>query len=261
MNWHVVWAVVVRHLYNFKHSWDRLSDVFYWPAMDIIIWGFTSTFIAQKEGSLSFVVTTLLSGVILWMVIWRGQYEITVNLLEEMWSHNMVNLFASPIRLREWIAGVLILGVIKMLCTVGFAIFIAYIVYKANIFTLGFYLIPFMISLLLTGWAIGLFVAAFIMRYGTKIQTLAWTGAALISPFSGVFYPISTLPSWAQNISTFLPTSYIFEGMRQVVSGKHLASDLLLKSYLLNILYIAIALAWFIFMFEKSKQKSLARLD
>src|SRR3989304_421487 len=42
---------------------------------------------------------------------------------------------------------------------------------------------------------------------------------ALISPFAGVFYPISTLPQWMQVISHLLPPSYIFESIRAIVSG------------------------------------------
>src|SRR5258708_7832069 len=160
INWNLVWAVVVRHLYNFRHSVDRASDAFYWPAMDVFLWGFASKAITQSSVNLPGIVVTILSGLILWMIVWRGQYEITVNLLEEMWSQNLVNLFASPLRLREWVVGVFILGFIKMLLTVGFAVFLAWIVYQANIFNLGFYLIPFMISLLLTGWAAGLIVSS-----------------------------------------------------------------------------------------------------
>ncbi len=261
MNWNIVLAIVMRHLYNFKHSWDRITDAFYWPAMDILLWGFASVSIAQRSSSLSNIVLMLLSGIILWMVVWRGQYEITVNLLEDMWNQNMVNLFASPLRLREWITGVFILGLIKVVFTVTFAILLAFLVYKINLFSLGFYLIPFMASLLLTGWAAGLIVASLIIYYGTRIQTLAWSGVAIVTPFSGVFYPLSVLPHWAQAIAQFLPTSYIFEGMRIVITKGNLPIEMLLKSFGLNFILLVFGTWLFIFMFEKSKEKSLARLE
>ena len=122
---------------------------------------------------------------------------------------------------------VFILGLIKMFFSVGFSIFLAIILYKTNIFSLGLYLIPFIVSLTLTGWAVGLFVSGLIIRYGMRIQTFAWGGIALLSPFSGVYYPISTLPIWAQKVAMFVPTSYIFEGMRSVIfKGSMLYSDL-----------------------------------
>lgn len=261
MSWIRVWAVVVRHFYNFRHNLDRVADAFYWPTMDILIWGFTSVFIVQKEGSLYFITSTLLSGIILWMIVWRGQYEITVNLLEELWNQNMMNLFASPLKLREWIAGVFILGILSILVSVGFASLVAFFIYKANVYSLGFYLIPFYLNLILTGWGAGLIVAALIIRFGRRIQTLAWTGVAIITPFSGVYYPISILPSWAQSIASFLPTSYIFEGMRTVIFKNTLPVDILMKSFLLNLVLLVFGLSLFIYMFEKSKQLGLARLD
>jgi ABC-2 type transport system permease protein len=229
--------------------------------MEVLLWGFTSLFIIQRESSLSFIVVTLLSGIILWMVVWRSQYEITVNLLEELWNQNMMNLFASPLKLREWLAGVFILGILSILVSAGFATLVAFLVYKANIFSLGFYLIPFLISLILTGWGTGLIIASLILRFGRRIQTLAWTGVAIITPFSGVYYPISVLPGWAQKVAVFLPTSYIFEGMRSVILEGVFSYEDLLKSFLLNFILLGFGLSLFLRMFEKSKELGLARLD
>lgn len=261
LNLNLVWAVVVRYFYDFRHSLDRLSDAFYWPAMDIFLWGFTSVFITKASGNLPQLVTVLLSGLVLWTVVWRGQVEITVNLLVEFWSQNMVNIFASPLRLREWIVGVFVISFIKMLMAVSFSALLAYVVYKANILTLSFYLIPFMISLLLTGWAFGLFISGLIVYFGQKIQAFAWSGIFLIVPFSGVYYPISVLPEWAQKVSAVLPTSYVFEGMRSIIFKNEVDLKSLLLSILLNVVFLIFGIMFFAYMFNKSKVKGLARLE
>lgn len=261
MNFNLVWAVVVRHLYNMRHSLDRISDSFYWPAMDLFIWGFTSTYIVNNSQGVPNLLTLLLGGMIFWRIVWQSQYQISINLLEEMWNQNVVNLFSSPLRLREWILGVFILGIIQMFVSTGFVILLAFLLYKMNIFTFGFYLVPFFISLVITGWAIGLIVSGFIVRYGVRIQTFAWSGSFLIAPFSGVYYSVSTLPFWAQKISYILPTSYIFEGMRTVVSQGYLPMDMLLKSFGLNLVLFSLGLWFFVFMFDKSKKRGLARLE
>lgn len=261
INWSIVWAIVIRHIYNFRHSWDRVADAFYWPAMNILLWGFTTVYVSNTEGSLSFIVISVLSGIILWMLVWRSQYEITVNLLEEMWNDNMMNLFASPLRIREWILGVFILGLLGILVSVSFASLFSYFLYKVNIFSLGFYLIPFMVSLVFTGWATGLMVAGLIIRFGIRIQTLAWTGVSLIAPFSGVYYPISTLPKWAQDIAYFLPTTYIFEGMREVLFHERLPIDMLIKSFSINFLLLILGVWFFSYMFNKAKDRGIARSE
>jgi ABC-2 type transport system permease protein len=261
MNFNAVSGIVFRHLYNFKHNFERITDAFYWPAMDIFLWGFTSVYITKQAGNVPQIILILLSGLILWQVVWRGQYEITVNLLEEMWNTNLVNLFASPLRVREWVTGVFILGFLKLLVSLSFAMLLALFLYKANIFTLGFYLIPFIVSLLLTGWAVGLIVSALIIYFGIKIQTFAWGGVFLLAPFSGIYYPISTLPIWAQKVASFLPTSYVFEGMREVIFKGSLSAIDLIKSFMLNGVFLVIGVLFFNFMFTKSKEKGLARLE
>lgn len=261
LNWNLVWAVVWRHLYNFRHSLDRIVDAFYWPALDILLWGFASVFITQRSGAIPGLITALLSGVILWIAIWRGQYEITVNLLEEMWARNLVNLFATPLRVREWIVAVFILGLVKLIPALVFASLLAYLVYQTNVLTLGFFLIPFMASLMISGWAFGLIVASLIVNWGMRIQTIAWSGIFLLGPISGVFYPISTLPSWAQKIASVLPTTYVFEGMRAIVFYNQVPWDMFVKSLALNGVFLLLGVFLFNFMFEKSKIKGLARLE
>lgn len=254
-------GMLFRYLYLFRHSLDRLSDSFYWPVMDLLIWGFTSIYIQKQSQSVPGLVVALLTGLIFWLVVWRSQYEITVNLLEEMWSHNLVNLFTSPLKVFEWIIAVLILGVLKMILSFLFAGSLALLLYKANIFNFGFLLLPFFLSLLMTGWFAGFFVAGLIIRFGTRIQTLAWSGVVLLSPFSAIYYPVDILPTWAQKVAQIIPTSYIFEGMREILFTGNMSKEKFVISFILNIFYLILAILFFNFMFERSKRLGLARLE
>ncbi|MDO8582949.1 MAG: hypothetical protein Q7R51_00275 [bacterium] len=253
-------AIILRHLYNFKHSLDRLSDSFYWPAMDLILWGLTSIYIRNSSSNVPFIVLAIITGLIFWQSVWRSQYEITVNFITEIWDRNLVNIFASPITIAEWITSVMILGIIKMSLSLSFAIILAIILYQTSIFSFGLILIPFFISLLMTGWAAGFIVAGLIARYGIKIQTLAWVGVTIIMPFSAVFYPVSILPIWAQKIAMLTPTSYIFEGMREILFTGKLSYEKLFISFGLNTVYLILAISFFIFMFNKSRKLGLGRL-
>jgi len=260
-SWHRVWGVVIRHLYNFRRTFDRVVDAFYWPSIDIIIWGLTFSAISKEQGPSSVVyITNILLGVILWYVVWRGQYEITVNFLEELWSDNMVNLFSTPLTLAEWTVALLSLGVLKLFLTVAFTAGLAWFLYAVNIFQLGFLLIPFLASLLVVGWWFGLFVSSLFLRWGTKVQTLAWAGGYLMMPFSAVFYPLSSLPVWMQRIAYFLPTTYVFEGMRRVVETGSMPMDMLVKSAFLNAVYFILMLSFFTSSFRKAKVRGLGHL-
>jgi len=260
-SWTRVWGVIIRHLYNFRRTFDRISDAFYWPSLDIIVWGLTFSAISKTQQSIPAVyITNILLGVILWYVVWRGQYEITVNLLEELWSENVVNLFSSPLTLTEWTVALLSLGFMKLFLTVTFTATLAWFLYAVNIFRLGLLLIPFLVDLLIVGWWFGLFVASLFLRWGTKIQTLAWAGGYLMMPFSAVFYPLASLPLWMQRIAVWLPTTYIFEGMRTVVATGSVPVDFIVKSSLLNVVYLTITLGLFISSFHKAKMRGFGHL-
>lgn len=260
MKIHRIQAVVLRHLYNYRHSWDRLVDSFYWPAMDILIWGLTSAWI-RGQADIPNLVLILLSGLVFWQIVWRSQYEFTVNILEEMWNQNLVSLFASPLRVGEWIAAAIILGFIKMTASVLFAGWLTFVVYSVRLWDGGWQLIPAMALLLANGWWIGLFVSGLIVRFGTRIQTLAWSGIYLLAPFSAIYYPLSALPEWAQKVSWWIPMSHVFGYMRSsLMSGSANLIDLV-TPLLLTLIYIGVAIVWFNKSMDASRKIGLSRLE
>jgi len=107
----------------------------------------------------------------------------------------------------------------------------------------------------------GFLGSSVIVYWGQKVQTIAWTMGFLFAPFSAVYYPLSQLPGWVQKIALWLPTTYVFEGMRTVIFTGKLDIVILAKSLGLNVIYLIGSLILFRFMFEKSRAKGLARLE
>lgn len=250
-----IYAITLRYLYLFKHNPDKLVDIFYWPLVDLILWGITTLFIRSLDPSYSKIVIIIVSGLIFWQVVWRGQIEVTINILEELWNKNLVNLFATPLKFSEWITSFVILSIIKLAVSFSFIASLSYILYKVNVFSYGLYLAPFIILLIMSGWWIGIFVGSIILRFGTRIQNLAWSFPWAISPFSAIFYPIAILPPWAQKISRLFPTSYIFEGIRQIINTGAIDTYKLYMSLFLNIIYLILAL----FLLKRSFRKVLKK--
>jgi len=257
MKLHRIYAMVLRYWYYLKHSWDRLSDMFYWPTVDLLLWGLTSRFVQENSANVPQIILMIVSGILFWIIVWRGQYEITVNFLEELWNKNLVNIFVSPLKLREWIASVFIVGILKMSLSLGFASVMAFFLYKTNILNYGYYLVPFAASLILMGWAVGLFITGIIVRHGTRVQTLAWTAVMMVAPFSGVYYPLSVLPKWAQTIAHFVPASYIFENGRRLITRGSINQNEIWLSFGLNIFYLILALFFIKSSFAKAREKGL----
>jgi ABC-2 type transport system permease protein len=229
--------------------------------MDLILWGLTTKWISNMGGDVPNLLLMMLTAIVFWQIVWRANYEISVNLLEEFWNRNMLNLFASPLKLREWVVGVMTVGIVKTVLTIAVGFTGSWILYELNIFQVGYYFIPFMVSLIMFGWAIGFFASGLIVFYGPRVQTIAWTFGFLLAPFSAVYYPLEVLPGWAQTIGKALPTTYVFEGMRQVLKTAQMPYGNLSLSFGLNILYLAVSIYFFSVMFEKSRAVSLDRKD
>ena len=255
-----IYAIILRYLFLFKHSMNRWSDAFYWPTIDLILWGLTSFYLTKYQPNASMFILVVASGIVFWQIIWRGQYEISVNLLEELWNKNLVNLFVSPLKFFEWITSLVFMSVIKSILGLVFASLVAFILYRIKIYMYGFYLIPFIFLLIVTGWSVGFFVSGFILRFGSKIESFAWTAIALITPFSAIYYPLSVLPVWAQKVAVFIPTSYVFEGAREVINKGYLDWNKILISFGLNIFYLTVSLVWFRKSFDKVLEKGLVKL-
>lgn len=246
-----VYGVFLRYLYNFRRSYDTMTDAFYWPTLDLLLWGLTSSFLQQSAEPGVNIVLILISGVVFWIIFWRAQYEITIGFLYELWNKNLVNLFVAPLKFSEWVTAWILMGIVKGLISFLFACGLAYLLYTTNLFTYGFYILPFFVVLLLSGWWVGFLITGILMRFGVRIQTLAWSVPWLFAPFSAIYYPVSILPEWAQVISRALPMSYVFEGMREVVSTGILDWNKVFIAMGLNIVYIFLTLLFMRSGFER----------
>ena len=113
-----------------------------------------------------------------------------------------------------------------------------------SFFRYGLMLIPFFLVLFLFGIALGIAAVGMVLRLGPASEWFVWPIPALLSPFVGVFYPLSTLPRWMRFISHVLPASYVFEGMRAVLAGHSVSGVMLAAGAALAALYI-LAACWF----------------
>lgn len=252
-------GVFLRYFFTLK-DFSQLSDLFYWPLVDILLWGLTSIWI-QNQNAVPNLPLILMTALIFWQVAWRGALGISFHLLQEFWHRNLVNLFSTPLKISEWISGILLLAICKLLVSVAFGGLMVYVLYSLNVFAMGWAFLPFAILLFMFGWTIGFLASGLIIYWGHKVEMFAWMLPFLFAPFSAVFYPVHVLPPLAQYISWSLPTTYVFEGMRQILAGETFPFAYFWVSLLLNLLYLFCSVQFFRTMFYKSLVKGLARLE
>src|SRR5205814_5310072 len=98
-SWLRIRAVARRHAYVLQRSPHRLFDVTIWPLVDVLLFGSLGVFVAQGHNAPGRVAAAyLLSGILLWHVVYQSQIGLATGLLEETWSRNLLNLMVTPLR-------------------------------------------------------------------------------------------------------------------------------------------------------------------
>jgi ABC-2 type transport system permease protein len=238
-------AIVLRQIYLLRGSPQRVLPLFAWVAIDVVLWGFITRYLNSVAHAGFNFVSALLGAVLLWDFLTRVMQGVTMAFFEDVWSRNFLNFFATPLRISEYLAGLVATGVATSLLGLLVMLLLARVAFGLSFLTFGVALAPFLLVLFLTGIALGVTGAAIVLRLGPASEWLIWPIPTLVAPFAGVFYPISVLPAWMQAVSKVLPPSYVFEGMRAVVAGKPPPWDRLALGGGLAVAYVA--LAWRLF--------------
>ena len=258
MKLHRIVAVMERQVYEARRNLDRITDMVYWPVLDIIVWGFFTIYLARGGNHLRpDLVTFLLGAAILWGLFFAFQRDMAVGFLDELWSRNLINLFSTPMTVWEYMTGLVVVNLGKALVGFGAASLIAWGCYAFDVFPLLPKFLPYMANLILFALALGVIITGLIFRYTTRIQGLAWSFAGLLQPLSCVFYPLSSLPRPLRAIAWMLPTTHAFEGMRQVLAGRGFSPTHFGWALGLNVAYFILAFVGFTRIFEASRRRGL----
>ena len=252
-----VWGLMYRHLALYRSSWPRLVELAYWPTLQMLIWGFTASFIAAR-GNLAnggtVTAAALLGGVLLWEVALRSQMGVAISFLEEVWSRNLAHVFVSPIRPWEMLAALVGMSVLRMLVGVLPAVLLAWLLYAFNLFAMGPVIVLFFANLMIMGWWVSLGVLSLILRHGAGAEALAWSVLFGLTPFSAVFYPVAVLPAFMRPVALALPASHVFEGMRAAIATGVIRWDHLAWAFGLNLLWMALFIWVFSGQFRRARQ-------
>lgn len=257
--WNRVGALVLRHVYLYRRSPTRWGEIFFWPVMELLLWGFFTVYLQRINAPSA--VLFLIGAMIFWDVLYRSQQAITISITEEIWVRNILNLFISPVRISELMLATCLVGIFKAMITALVLGFLAWTFYAFNLLSIGLGLIPFLASLLLFGWAVGMCTMGVILRFGQASEALIWGVPFLLQPISAVFYPVDVLPRWLQPIAWMLPSTHVFEGMREVLRTGEMDLSRLAFAFGMNALYLAAGATFFGWMLRQVREKGyLSRL-
>ena len=252
---HRVGAMVLRYLYLLRSSWPRLLELIYWPAVQMLMWGFLQLYIAGNAGFFARAGGTFIGAVLLWDILFRGQLGFSISFLEEMWARNLANLMISPLRPIEFVSALMIMSVIRLAIGMVPVSLLAMAFFGFNLYGLGLALAAFFVNLILTSWAIGILVSGLVLRNGLGAESLAWTVMFLLLPLTCVYYPVTILPHWLQVVAWALPPTYVFEGMRELLINHAFRADLMVHALAINAVLFVVAVVGFIALLDSARRQ------
>ena len=250
-----VGAMVRRYWYLLRSSWPRILDLIYWPTVQMLMWGFLQLYVAQNAGFFARAGGVFIGSVLLWDILFRGQLGFSISFLEEMWSRNLANIMMSPLRPAEFISALMIMSVVRLSIGMVPVTMLAVAFFGFNLWSLGLALAAFFVNLILTSWAIGIFVAGLLLRNGMGAESLAWTIMFLFLPLTCVYYPVAVLPVWLQYVAWALPPTYVFEGMRELLISHVFRADLMLEAFAFNVVLFAAASFAFLKLLQSAREQ------
>ena len=262
MNLKRVYTIFLRQIFLVKSNPVRLTAHFLWLIIDVIQWGFISKYLGTFGNATFGFVTVILGAIILWEFMSRIQQGMMSAFLEDVWTQNFINFFASPLEVGEYLGGLVLTSLTTS--SIGFVIMllITSFGFGYNFFIIGLYILPFMILLLIFGIAMGLFITGLIFRLGPSAEWLGWPIPFVLSIFVGVYYPISVLPNVLQMVSKILPPAYVFESVRAIISGNFNVGANLFWGFLLAIIYLIIMYLFFLRVYKHNlKTGAISRFN
>src|SRR4249920_3415088 len=167
-------AMVLRYWYLLRSSWPRLLELIYWPAVQMLMWGFLQLYIAGNAGFFARAGGTFIGAVLLWDILFRGQLGFSISFLEEMWARNLANLMISPLRPIEFVLSLMVMSLIRLAIGVIPMTLLAVIFFHFNVYSLGLPLIAFFCNLIFTSWSVGIFVSGLVLRNGLGAESIFW---------------------------------------------------------------------------------------
>jgi ABC-2 type transport system permease protein len=248
-------AMVLRYWYLLRSSWARLLELMYWPAVQMLMWGFLQTYLGQNASFFARAGATFIGAVMLWDILFRGQLGFSISFLEEMYARNLGNLMMSPLRPVEFVAALMIMSIVRLAIGMVPVTLLAIAFFGFNLWAFGLALAAFFLNLMLTSWAVGIFVSGLVLRNGLGAETFAWSIMFLFLPLTCVYYPVAVLPAWLQPVSWALPPTYVFEGMRALIIDNVFRADLMLQAFALNLVFFVAAAASFMALLNSARRQ------
>jgi lipooligosaccharide transport system permease protein len=235
-------GVMVREVVNFSSFWrsSTFSSTVD-PTIYLLAFGLGFGSLVTKVGGhdyIDFIGTGIVATTVLFSGAFTAMYS---TFIKYQFQHTYDAILAAPVDTEELVTGEAlwvalrtgIYGCVPMLVAVVFGLQPSW----------GMLLVPLIAGLAALGWAcFGIFIAARV----SKIESFSYWQSGLLTPMflvAGTFFPLTSLPDWAQVVGNLNPLFHCVQLVRHVVFGTEGIADLGHLAFLIGFALVSWRLA------------------
>jgi ABC-2 type transport system permease protein len=234
-----IYALIFRTVSLMVNSMPRLFEAMYWPTLNMLMMGFMTSYLMKAMGMQELSFHVILGATILLELFLRAGVSMLLTFVEEIYSRNIAQLYASPLRGHEQVIAYVVLMLLRLAIGLFPAVIFCALIFGYSLFSLGLWLAPFALILVTSGLAWGLMLICLLLRFGQSAEWFGWMLGWVFVPFIGVYYPIEILPDAMRWVGMALPPSYVFEAVRTLSAGGTPSLSMLGGAFGLACLYVA----------------------
>src|SRR3989344_2920331 len=239
MKFYKIAALMYADFMLLRNSKWRVVEYFYFPFTSVLIWGLFSVFVrayALEAGLMVLAVN------ILWTFAYLAQSHANMQINEDSWSGS----------LKQIIITLFVLAFLLVFSSTVFGLTVVAAQWPVFVVLIG--------ATLLSSIGLSIFVAGAMVALGREYGFLAWTILQIFIVLSAPFYPITVFPEFIRPIVAAMPYTYIFEATRNVIQNT-INMDVVMGGLYVAIIYFAISLPFYKYIFRKAREKGwLVRL-
>ena len=205
------WAFAHRNIIMARRNVFFLFELTFWPGVAMLSHGLLTRFLHLTPQMTAFILV----GTVSLSAIQVCQLDVAYAVLFDIWSKSMKHQFLAPIRIHHLAIGSWLVGVARGLVVFALMAWIGTRAFGFDFVGAGLAnLLLFLLGCFLTALAVGVFVCALVLLFGTRAETSAWAAVNFVVMLAGVYYPVSVLPGWVATISAGIPITYFLAGVR-----------------------------------------------
>lgn len=214
MNFGHIRAVIQRHVIADRRDPSQIFLLAVLPIVDTFLFSTMAV-----DGSDPDRLAAVVAGLMMFHIVWQVTIAATMGLLAEVWSRNMLNIAATPLRDREMFAAFGVVGLARAVISSTLIAAVSSAFYGVDPVAAGSVLVPGALIAVGFGAAVSIAVLGLILEYGDRAEVFSWGTLVLILPLSGAFYPVDSLPAALRPLARLVPLTMVFDALRDGLAG------------------------------------------